>query len=160
MTRRTRRRKGRGKTMAEHAINGLMAETMEKIRSMVDVNTIIGNPIVTQDGTTLIPVSKVTFGFGSGGSDFKSRGGGENGPLCFGGGGGAGVSITPIAFVVVSEGDARVIPVNMPAESSTDRLIEMIPGAVNGIQNFVSGRRGKKSGGEETAEELSDPTEE
>ncbi|WP_418235678.1 spore germination protein GerW family protein, partial [Butyricicoccus sp.] len=76
--------------MAEHGVNGLMAETMEKIRSMVDVNTIIGDPIVTHDGTTLIPISKVTFGFGSGGTDFKSRNSGDNAPLCFGGGGGAG----------------------------------------------------------------------
>lgn len=130
--------------MAEHAVNGLMAETMEKIRSMVDVNTIIGDPIVTQDGTTLIPISKVTFGFGSGGSDFKSRNSSDNAPLCFGGGGGAGVSITPIAFLIVNGADARILPVNMPADNSTDRLIEMIPSAINGIQNFVSGRRGKQ----------------
>lgn len=147
--------------MAEHAINGLMSETMEKIRSMVDVNTIIGDPIVTQDGTTLIPISKVTFGFGSGGSDFKSRGSGDNAPLCFGGGGGAGVSIAPVAFLIVSEGNARILPVNMPAESSTDRLIEMIPGAVNGIQNLVSGRKGKKSDPSDTEEqETSEETEE
>ena len=132
--------------MAEHAVNGLMAETMEKIRSMVDVNTIIGDPIVTQDGTTLIPISKVTFGFGSGGSDFKSRNSTDSAPLCFGGGGGAGVSITPIAFLIVNGADARMLPVNMPAENSTDRLIEMIPSAVSGIQNFVSGRRSKQEG--------------
>ena len=131
--------------MAEHGVNGLMAETMEKIRSMVDVNTIIGDPIVTHDGTTLIPISKVTFGFGSGGSDFKPRNSSDSAPLCFGGGGGAGVSISPVAFLIVSEGNARILPVNMPADNSTDRLIEMIPDAVNGIQNFVSNRRGKKT---------------
>ena len=131
--------------MAEHGVNGLMAETMEKIRSMVDVNTIIGDPIVTHDGTTLIPISKVTFGFGSGGTDFKSRNSSDTAPLCFGGGGGAGVSISPVAFLIVSEGNARILPVNMPADNSTDRLIEMIPDAVNGIQNFVSNRRGKKT---------------
>lgn len=131
--------------MAEHGVNGLMAETMEKIRSMVDVNTIIGDPIVTHDGTTLIPISKVTFGFGSGGSDFKPRNSSDSAPLCFGGGGGAGVSISPVAFLIVSEGNARILPVNMPADNSTDRLIEMIPDAVNGIQNFVSNRRSKKT---------------
>ena len=131
--------------MAEHGVNGLMADTMEKIRSMVDVNTIIGDPIVTHDGTTLIPISKVTFGFGSGGTDFKSRNSSDTAPLCFGGGGGAGVSISPVAFLIVSEGNARILPVNMPADNSTDRLIEMIPDAVNGIQNFVSNRRGKKT---------------
>lgn len=131
--------------MAEHGVNGLMVDTMEKIRSMVDVNTIIGDPIVTHDGTTLIPISKVTFGFGSGGSDFKSRNSGDSAPLCFGGGGGAGVSITPVAFLIVTGDNARILPVNMPADSSTDRLIEMIPDAVNGIQSFISGRRSKKN---------------
>lgn len=141
--------------MAENGVNGLMAETMEKIRSMVDVNTIIGDPIVTHDGTTLIPISKVTFGFGSGGTDFKSRNSSESAPLCFGGGGGAGVSISPVAFLIVSEGNARILPVNMPADNSTDRLIEMIPDAVNGIQNFVSKRRGK----DETQIPVADPVE-
>lgn len=136
--------------MAEHGVNGLMAETMEKIRSMVDVNTIIGDPIVTHDGTTLIPISKVTFGFGSGGTDFKSRNSSDSAPLCFGGGGGAGVSITPVAFLIVSGENARILPVNMPADSSTDRLIEMIPDAVNGIQSFISNHRGKKNDIEET----------
>ena len=143
--------------MAEHGVNGLMAETMEKIRSMVDVNTIIGDPIVTHDGTTLIPISKVTFGFGSGGSDFKPRNSSDSAPLCFGGGGGAGVSISPVAFLIVSEGNASILPVNMPADNSTDRLIEMIPDAVNGIQNFVSNRRGKKT--EETQAPVTDVAE-
>ena len=143
--------------MAEHGVNGLRAETMEKIRSMVDVNTIIGDPIVTHDGTTLIPISKVTFGFGSGGSDFKPRNSSDSAPLCFGGGGGAGVSISPVAFLIVSEGNARILPVNMPADNSTDRLIEMIPDAVNGIQNFVSNRRGKKT--EETQAPVTDVAE-
>ena len=143
--------------MAEHGVNGLMAETMEKSRSMVDVNTIIGDPIVTHDGTTLIPISKVTFGFGSGGSDFKPRNSSDSAPLCFGGGGGAGVSISPVAFLIVSEGNARILPVNMPADNSTDRLIEMIPDAVNGIQNFVSNRRGKKT--EETQAPVTDVAE-
>ena len=143
--------------MAEHGVNGLMAETMEKIRSMVDVNTIIGDPIVTHDGTTLIPISKVTFGFGSGGSDFKPRNSSDTAPLCFGGGGGAGVSISPVAFLIISEGNARILPVNMPADNSTDRLIEMIPDAVNGIQNFVSNRRGKKT--EETQAPVTDVAE-
>ncbi|MGN1015257.1 MAG: GerW family sporulation protein [Butyricicoccus sp.] len=122
-------------------INDLMTETMEKIRSMVDVNTIVGDPITTPDGTTLIPVSKVTFGFGSGGTDFQSRNAKDNTPLCFGGGGGAGVSIVPVGFLVVSDGNAHMLPVNMPAETSADRLIEMIPGAVSSVQNFISKRR-------------------
>lgn len=129
--------------MAEHAVTGLMAETMEKVRSMVDANTIIGEPIVTQDGTTLIPISKVTVGFGSGGTDYKSKNSGDSAPLCFGGGGGAGMSITPVAFLVVSGADARILPVNMPAETSTDRLIELIPDAVGGIQSLFSRKKDK-----------------
>lgn len=147
--------------MAEqHAVNGLMTETMEKIRSMVDVNTIIGDPIVTHDGTTLIPISKVTFGFGSGGTDFKSKNSAPDAPLCFGGGGGAGVSVTPVAFLIVSGDNARILPVNMPADSSTDRLIEMIPDAVSGIQNLVAGRRGKKAETDTPATAETESTEE
>ena len=138
--------------MAEKGIHSLMEQTMEKIRSMVDVNTIVGDPITTPDGTTLIPVSKVTFGFGAGGSDFQSRNAKDDTPLCFGGGGGSGVSIVPVGFLVVREGNAHMLPVNMPAESSADRLIEMIPGAFNSVQNFVSKRRGGKD--EASAEDV------
>ena len=138
--------------MAEKGIHSLMEQTMEKIRSMVDVNTIVGDPITTPDGTTLIPVSKVTFGFGAGGSDFQSRNAKDDTPLCFGGGGGSGVSIVPVGFLVVREGNAHMLPVNMPAESSADRLIEMIPGAFNSVQNFVSKRRSGKD--EASAEDV------
>ncbi len=143
-------------------IDNLMTETMEKIRSMVDVNTIVGDPIHTPDGTTLIPVSKVTFGFGAGGSDFQSRNAKEQAPLCFGGGGGAGVSITPVGFLVVHEGNAHMIPVNMPAETSTDRLIEMIPGAVNTVQGFINKRHSTKNTTaeeEKTASDSNEPSE-
>lgn len=139
--------------MAEKGIHSLMEGTMERIRSMVDVNTIVGDPITTPDGTTLIPVSKVTFGFGAGGSDFQSRNAKDNTPLCFGGGGGSGVSIVPVGFLVVHEGNAHMLPVNMPAETSADRLIEMIPGAFNTVQNFVSKRRGSKAEETPVAEE-------
>ena len=94
--------------MAEHGVNGLMAETMEKIRSMVDVNTIIGDPIVTHDGTTLIPISKVTFGFGSAGSDFKPRNSSDSAPLCFGGGGGAGEDVLLVGEAGVPQVDVHV----------------------------------------------------
>ena len=140
--------------MAEKGIHSLMQETMERIRSMVDVNTIVGEPITTPDGTTLIPVSKVTFGFGAGGSDFQSRNAKDNTPLCFGGGGATGVSIVPVGFLVVRDGNAHMLPVNMPAETSADRLIEMIPGAVSSVQNFVSKRRGGKS---EPTEQAAEP---
>ena len=87
--------------MAEHPIQGLMNVTMEKIHQMVDSNTIIGKPIITEDGTTILPVSKVSFGFASGGSDV----GAKTNKQMFGGGTGAGVSIAPIAFLVISGGN-------------------------------------------------------
>lgn len=131
--------------MSEHPIQNLMAETMEKIKSMVDVNTIIGSPIHTPDGTTIIPVSKVTFGFGAGGSDFQSRHAKDTAPLCFGGGGGAGVTVSPVCFLVVgSDGDARILPLNAQAETTADRLVEMIPGAVSKVSSFMENRRAAK----------------
>lgn len=132
--------------MSEHPIQNLMAETMEKIKSMVDVNTIIGSPIHTPDGTTIIPVSKVTFGFGAGGSDFQSRNAKDSAPLCFGGGGGAGVTVSPVCFLVVSsDGDARILPLNAQAETTADRLVEMIPGAVSKVSSFMESRRAAKA---------------
>lgn len=142
--------------MNEHPIQNLMAETMEKIKTMVDVNTIIGTPIHTPEGTTIIPVSKVSFGFGAGGSDFHSRAAKENAPLCFGGGGGAGVTVSPVCFLVVdSAGDARILPLNAQAETTADRLVEMIPTAVSKVSSFMEGRRAaKQEAAGDTPEEL------
>ncbi|MCI6495554.1 MAG: GerW family sporulation protein, partial [Anaeromassilibacillus sp.] len=91
--------------MEEHPINKLMDTTMQKIKEMVDVNTIIGDPITTPDGTTIIPISKVSYGFAAGGTDFPSK---RENRDNFGGGSGAGVSITPIGFLTVCKGDVRM----------------------------------------------------
>lgn len=99
--------------MNEHPISNLMTETMSKIKEMVDVNTIIGTPITTADGTTVIPVSKVTFGFASGGSDFAPKHMPQNAPLAFGGGGGAGVTVSPVCFLIIGrDGSANILGVN------------------------------------------------
>ena len=98
--------------MSEHPIQGLMATAMQKIREMIDVNTIIGDPITTPDGTTIIPVSKVSFGFASGGSDIPTKTPKET----FGGGSGAGISINPIAFLIVSGGDVKLLQLNEVVE--------------------------------------------
>ena len=90
-----------------HPINEVLQTTMNKIREMVDANTVVGQPIVTQDGVTLIPVSKLSFGFATGGSDF-----GKAQPWCFGGGAGAGVNVMPIAFLIVKDGSVRLLPVS------------------------------------------------
>ena len=123
--------------MNNHPISDLLDATMEKVRQMVDANTIVGQPIETSDGTTLIPISKISLGFGSGGSDYISRNTKGDTPVCFGGGGGAGVTVSPVAFIVVHEGNARVLSVNAPANTTADRLVEMLPEVLNRISAAV-----------------------
>lgn len=119
--------------MSEHPIQGLMDVTLEKIKSMVDSNTIIGNPINMADGTMILPVSKVTFGFASGGSDFPTKTSKE----LFGGGSGAGVSISPIAFLVVYEGNVRLLQLS-DTSNSLDRAIGMMPEMVDKVSDLFS----------------------
>jgi len=116
------------------SLNEVMNQTMAKMKELVDVNTVIGNPITTPDGTTLIPVSKVSFGFASGGND----GVGKNDKPSFGAGSGAGVSIVPIAFMVVSQGNVRMIYIDPPTNSSLDKMIDMAPTL---IDKFKSGKK-------------------
>lgn len=125
----------------EHPINGLMNVTLEKIRQMVDSNTIIGNPIVTADGTTILPVSKVTFGFTSGGSEFVSS---KAPKELFGGGSGAGVSISPIAFLVLKEGNVRLLQLADKDGGTIDRALNMLPEVMDKVAGFV-GRDKKKA---------------
>lgn len=114
--------------MNEHPIQGLMGTTMEKIKEMVDVNTIIGEPIVTQDGTTIIPVSKVSFGFASGGSDIPNKQSKE----AFGGAGGAGISIQPLAFLVVTHGTVKLLQMTL-GQNTANNIINMVPDVVDRI---------------------------
>ena len=139
-----------------HPISDLMTETMSKIKEMVDVNTIIGSPIVAADGTTVIPVSKVSFGFGAGGSDFASKHAASGSPLAYGGGSGAGVTVSPVCFLVLGkDGSANILDINAQASDTVDRLVEMIPGAINNVSNFVSGFKGNTEDAAEVAETLS-----
>lgn len=118
--------------MERHPLGDLTEVTLTKIKEMVDVNTIVGKPIITPDGTTLIPVSKVTFGFGSGGSDvpFKERGG-------FGGANGAGIKIEPIGFLTISDGVVKMLNITSPANSTVDRLVEQIPDIIDKVEQFI-----------------------
>lgn len=126
--------------MAEHPIEGLMKTAMESIKDMVDVNTIVGDAVQTPDGTVIIPISKVTFGFAAGGGDYskacgcetddsedeeKGKGSKEASKFPFAGGSGAGVSINPVAFMVVGNDQLRLIPVNI--NSSVDKILDLIP---------------------------------
>lgn len=123
-------------------IKETMGLTIDKIKEMIDVNTVVGDPITTPDGTTLIPVSKVSFGFASGGTD------GNN--LRFGAGAGAGVTITPIAFMVIKDGNTRMIYVAPPTNSVVDKLIDMIPEATDKISELIQDKKNKESKPEET----------
>ena len=117
----------------KHPIGEFMGTTMEKIREMIDVNTVIGQPINTADGVTVIPVSKVSFGFASGGSDFQTKNGAANKANPFGGGGGAGVKISPVAFLVVKEGSVRVLNIEPPASNTLDRVVDAAPDLIDKI---------------------------
>lgn len=129
--------------MSEHPIQGLMDVTLDKIRSMIDANTVIGSPINMADGTMVLPVSKISFGFASGGSDFPSKTPRE----LFGGGGGAGMSITPIAFLIVQKENVRLIQLS-DTSNNVDRAIGMMPEMVDKISGLFS----KKKTEDETAE--------
>lgn len=118
-------------------LNDLMESSMNKIREMVDSNTIIGQPIVTADGVTLIPVSRLSFGFGCGGGDYGKQAGAGH----FGGGSTAGVRVEPVAFLVVKDGITRVMPVAMPAMTTADRVIEMVPQVMDRVENFIDKKK-------------------
>lgn len=114
-----------------HPIEGLMETAMESIKAMVDVNTILGDPVETPDGSVVIPVSRVSLGFAAGGSEYEvqkrsqGHGDGQGSPFPFGGGSGAGISVNPVAFLVVGQGQMRLMPVD--GNAVFDRLIDMAP---------------------------------
>ena len=114
----------------EHPIGSLMDTTMEKIKEMIDVNTIIGEPITSPDGTLIIPVSKVSFGVAAGGSDLPTK---KENKDCFGGGSGAGVTIQPVAFLTVYQGDVRLVSVDRE-EGTADKLVNMIPDVLKKVK--------------------------
>ena len=120
----------------------MLDNTIEKIREMVNSNTVVGEPIVTADGVTIIPVSNISIGLGGGGSDFVSKNpNAHENP--FGGGVGAGVKVTPVAFLIVKEGNVRMLPVAVPANTTTDRLVEMIPDALDKVVSFIESKTKK-----------------
>ena len=122
--------------MSERPIDNMLDKTMQKIKEMVDINTIIGDPIIVNNAS-IIPISKVTYGFASGGSEFPNKKNEDNkenkGPL-FGGGSGAGVTISPIAFLSVTDSDVKILRVE-PSNSSLDRVIDILPGAIDKISS-------------------------
>ena len=123
-------------------IDKVMSVTMENLKEMVDVNTIVGDAVNTPDGTTVIPVSKVSFGFASGGADIPN-GKSESEDTTFGGGAGGGVSINPVAFLVIEKDHVKLMPVTNSV-STTDKIIDAVPELITKLNNFVTGFIDKK----------------
>lgn len=121
----------------------MLDSTIAKIKEMVNANTVVGEPVQTADGVTIIPVSKISIGFGGGGSDFVSKNL-NNHENPFGGGVGAGVKVTPVAFLVVKDGNVRMIPVATPPNTTADRIVEMVPDTLDKIVSFVDSKIEKK----------------
>lgn len=120
----------------------MLDKTISRIREMVDANTVVGNPIVTGDGITIIPVSTISVGVGGGGSDFVSKNVNKH-ENPFGGGAGGGVKVTPVAFVVISNGSVRVLPVAAPANTTADRIVEQVPDVLDKLAAFIDSRTKK-----------------
>ena len=114
----------------------MLDNTIAKIREMVDVNSVIGDPITTPDGVTIIPVSKVSVGFAGGGTDYVSKNPNKQ-ENPFGGGAGGGVKVTPVAFLIIKDGSVRMLPVAAPANTTADRLVEMIPDTLDKVSSFI-----------------------
>ena len=122
--------------MAEHPIENLMVTAMTSLRDMIDVNTIVGDTVEAPDGTTIIPVSKVSFGYAAGGSEFNTNNKyTQVTKLPFGGGSGAGVKISPVAFLVVKDGTIKLLTVE--ANKPLDKLVDAIPDLVNKVVDTV-----------------------
>lgn len=148
--------------MPEHPIQGLMKTAMENIREMVDVNTIVGDPVNTPDGSVILPISKVGFGFAAGGSEFQveaeRHGPNDNRayqPHPFGGGSGGGVSITPIAFLVVNNAGVKVVSLDTQTHLY-EKILDGIPKAVDRLQEMFRGKDDDKDNEEFDIESRSD----
>ncbi|MBR3768454.1 MAG: sporulation protein YtfJ [Clostridia bacterium] len=119
--------------MKDQSAAGILATTIEKVRQLVDVSTIVGEPIVLSDEITVIPVSKVTYGFASGGSDFPSK----NNTQLFGGGGGAGVTINPVAFLILKNGEVTLKHITSN-DNAAERFVNMVPEVIDKVSDVVS----------------------
>jgi sporulation protein YtfJ len=157
----------------QHPIEGLMTTAMESIKEMVDVNTIVGDAVQSPDGTVIIPISKVAFGFAAGGGEYsyvvsdegennnhsrddEEESGGKTGKYPFAGGSGAGVSISPVAFMVVGNGQIKLLPVNI--NSSVDKILDLVPELMCKLEDVVKKKVSvkkevKTEGGEKTLRE-------
>ncbi len=123
-------------------IGELMQTTMENVRNILKVDTVVGDPIYTPDGITLVPISRISVGFGGGGVEFGNRKGGDAKP--YGGGNATGVKIDPIGFLVIKDGSVRMINVTPPANTTVDRLIDMVPQVMDRVDAFIEKNKQEK----------------
>ena len=121
--------------MENSNIGNIMDITMSKLREMVDVDTVVGSPIQLEEGITLIPISKISFGLASGGSDIPNKAANP----AFGGGAGCGVKIIPVAFLVLQGGRVRMLPIAEPASNAVERMVEQLPVLIDKISDLVQG---------------------
>jgi sporulation protein YtfJ len=126
-----------------HPISDLMNTTMEKIRDMMDANTVVGKPIEA-GGVTVIPVCKISIGYGSGGSDFAQKNQKPDRDNAFGGGAGMGVNITPISFLVIRDGNVRMVSVDQPESTAVERVIELVPEVVDKVGSAIGKKKAEK----------------
>lgn len=140
--------------MKEQSASGILGTTIEKIRDLVDVSTIIGDPMYLEGGMTIIPVSKVTYGFAPGGSDFPSK---TNAQL-FGGGGGAGVTITPVAFLIVSDGEVTLKHITA-YDNAAERVVNLVPEMFDKVTSVVNKTIKKKETQQAEAEQAANAAE-
>lgn len=121
----------------KHELENLMRSTMENLRDMIDVNTVVGDIVETSDGTSIVPISKVAFGFASGGSEFDNHVAvrdTENEKYPFGGGSGAGVTVKPVAFLIIKDGSVRLQPVDY--DTTVDRIVDSVPQLLDLVKGF------------------------
>ena len=127
--------------MENKPLSDLMEKTITKIREMVDANTVIGDPIVTQDGVTLIPVSKISMGFGTGGTEYATKAQKPDAQNAFGGGGGAGLRISPVAFLVIHQGNVRVISLDSKNSSPLNSVLDSAPELLDKVKSMISKKK-------------------
>lgn len=126
-----------------HPLPDMISLTMEKLQALVDTNTVVGDPIVTSDGTTVIPITKVSYGIAGGGTDFTTKSQKSSNP--FGGGAGASVTLTPVSFLIIKDGMTRMIPVAEPASTTIDRMIEKAPEFADKLLALINEKTGSEA---------------
>lgn len=137
----------------EQPVESLMKTTMQNIKNMIDVNTVVGDAVETKDGTVIVPISKVSFAFVAGGGEYNNKTQGQSNEqdsskLPFAGGSGAGVTVQPLGFLTTSNGQLKMLPVNY--NNTIDRVIDLVPQVVENVENFINKRSEHKGGAEGT----------